>query len=470
MVILLLVWTGRNENWDNRFFSDTTAVVKHKLNTKVYDDFGATDQWSPSIAIDSSSNFVIVWLDCRNGNYDIYYQRYNSIGEAQSVNTKVNDDDKEYRYSPLIAMDKSGNFVIVWNDYRNGNWDIYYQRYNSSGIAQGENIKANDDDKEYRYSPSIAMDDSGNFVIVWDEWRGGCNYDIYYQQYNSSGEPQSGSIKVNDDVGTTRQDDPSIVMDGSGDFVIIWEDERYGNRDIYFQQYNNSGEAQGVNTKVNDDDGIAEQESPTIAMDGSGNFVIVWEDYRYGANNPEIIGQRYFSDGNANGANYRIVADGPNHGERSPVLAANNNNIVFSWMDNRRSKGWDIYAKIVGWDWDGVTSLTELGDNLPEEFVLSQNYPNPFNPITTIKYSIPSEFRNQRSEVRLIIYDILGREVATLVNQKQKPGNYEVEWDALDHSSGIYFYRLAVYPANGGAGDPSTGLSRRSRDSGTEFC
>jgi len=85
--------------------------------------------------------------------------------------------------------------------------------------------------------------------------------------------------------------------------------------------------------------------------------------------------------------------------------------------------------------------------NTLNEFSLSQNYPNPFNPSTTIKYSIPVETRRPTTagspqNVILKIYDILGREIATLVNRKQKAGNYEVQFNAKDLTSGIYFYKL----------------------------
>ncbi len=86
--------------------------------------------------------------------------------------------------------------------------------------------------------------------------------------------------------------------------------------------------------------------------------------------------------------------------------------------------------------------VEDNGSDYPNEFALSQNYPNPFNPTTTIKYSIPIDSRNEIGYVRLIIYDILGREIKTLVSEKQKPGNYEVEFDGSKLTSGIYFYRL----------------------------
>ena len=98
----------------------------------------------------------------------------------------------------------------------------------------------------------------------------------------------------------------------------------------------------------------------------------------------------------------------------------------------------------------------------PKEYALYQNYPNPFNPTTTIKYSIPrrggqanverdlSRFNGSELksalQVQLKVYDILGREVATLVNKVQRPGNYEITFDATSAnqriSSGIYFYKL----------------------------
>jgi polyhydroxybutyrate depolymerase len=73
----------------------------------------------------------------------------------------------------------------------------------------------------------------------------------------------------------------------------------------------------------------------------------------------------------------------------------------------------------------------------PQHFELSQNYPNPFNPSTTIRYSLPSS-----ANVKLCVYDLLGREIATLVNEEQFAGWKEIEWNAKDVSSGIYFYKL----------------------------
>ena len=81
----------------------------------------------------------------------------------------------------------------------------------------------------------------------------------------------------------------------------------------------------------------------------------------------------------------------------------------------------------------------------PTVFALDQNFPNPFNPSTTIQYQLPVE-----SRVSLKLYDMLGREVATLVNEERPSGYHEVRWIASNAASGVYFYRLEAQPLNGG--------------------
>ena len=87
-----------------------------------------------------------------------------------------------------------------------------------------------------------------------------------------------------------------------------------------------------------------------------------------------------------------------------------------------------------------ITDVKE--ETLPGEFALQQNYPNPCNPSTTIQYSIPGNVVETLHATSLRVFDILGNEVATLVNENKPTGNYEVKFDASNLSSGIYFYKL----------------------------
>ncbi|MFC2134451.1 M28 family peptidase, partial [Bacteroidota bacterium] len=90
------------------------------------------------------------------------------------------------------------------------------------------------------------------------------------------------------------------------------------------------------------------------------------------------------------------------------------------------------------------SEITDVDDfTLPQNFTLFQNYPNPFNSGTVISYQIPAGFDGKGSVVKLKVFDILGNEIATLVNENKSPGKYTVHFDGLNISSGVYFYTLS---------------------------
>ena len=90
----------------------------------------------------------------------------------------------------------------------------------------------------------------------------------------------------------------------------------------------------------------------------------------------------------------------------------------------------------------GQIGIHVISNEVPEKFSLSQNYPNPFNPSTKINFSIPAT--SSVAQTFLTVYDVMGREVALLVNQPLTPGIYSVDWDAASFPSGVYFYRLTT--------------------------
>ncbi|MDP2366603.1 MAG: T9SS type A sorting domain-containing protein [Ignavibacteria bacterium] len=119
---------------------------------------------------------------------------------------------------------------------------------------------------------------------------------------------------------------------------------------------------------------------------------------------------------------------------------------TYSYTDEKVSAGKYQY-RLKQIDFDGTfeySNTIEAEINPPAKFSLEQNYPNPFNPVTTIRYSIPNVTLSgvEGSRVQLKVFDVLGNEVATLVNEYKPAGNYEVEFEASKFSSGIYYYQL----------------------------
>ncbi len=174
---------------------------------------------------------------------------------------------------------------------------------------------------------------------------------------------------------------------------------------------------------------------------------------KYSAVQPAIYGDTtylyLYKNSTYSGSIVKFTNDG---GFTSPVAFGPNDNLKLLYMSSlsdasipfayvARNSDNVSYLKI-GKINNLITGVKNDNMKLPAKFSLSQNYPNPFNPTTTIEYSIPAVETRHALSVQLKIYDILGREIAALVNEKQQPGNYSVQFNAENLSSGVYFYML----------------------------
>ena len=327
-------------------------------------------QSSPSIAMDADGDFVIAWTSGaysggQDGSSDgIYAQRYNAAGEAQGPEFQVNTYTTSSQFGPSIAMDGDGDFVIAWTsgdffgDLGNPGQDgdgfgTYAQRYNATGVAQGPEFRINTFTTGSQRGPSIAMDNDGDFVITWGSYQDGSDYGIYAQRYNASGVVQGEEFQVN--TYTIRdQDSPSIAMDSDGDFVITWESvESVGYSDgvsysefgIYAQRYNAAGKTQGseflVNTYTTNS-----QSFPSIAMDSDGDFVITW--YGYGQDGPgyDVYAQRYNAAGEVQGTEFRVNTYTIGLQSSPSIAMDNNGDFVIAWVSlGQDGDGFGIFAQ-----------------------------------------------------------------------------------------------------------------------------
>jgi hypothetical protein len=119
--------------------------------------------------------------------------------------------------------------------------------------------------------------------------------------------------------------------------------------------------------------------------------------------------------------NYELIVDRIGYWSNNRIVSLNNSNL--------ENINFTLQNYLIG--------VAPPGGNIPENYSLSQNFPNPFNPITEINFGLPTE-----NFVKLVIFDIQGREIEVLANDFFKPGNHKVVWNASGNSSGIYFCKM----------------------------
>ena len=452
----VITWDDRRNgesNIDVFFQMYNPSAQAQGKNTIANDDTTKFFQTHSSVSFLNDTNFVVSWGDLRNGidDPDIYFQIFKDTDERVGTNTRVNDDQlNAFQISPSVSSFNDGSFIICWSDDRNSRYDddIYAQKFNSSGEPDGMNFRVNDDQNGMvsQFFPVVGVSLDGFYTICWQDMRLFL-FDIYAQIFDNFSERVNSSFKVNDDefsFCTHVQPDIDYASDGS--FVICWTDRRNASDDpdIYAQRYDQNGVPIGNNFRVNDDQSGAAQGSPSVSTAYDGSFIICWEDRRNGSYNSDIYAQCYDRDGNPLKNNLKVNGDQTLRAQTEPdVDLDENNNIYFVWKDNRnQGSGSDIFAKILSWDFFTELSEEKISENIPGKFMLYQNYPNPLNPITTIKYDIQKE-----GMIMIKVYNINGVHIRTLVNKKQHPGVYSTIWNGendfgISVASGLYLINM----------------------------
>ncbi|MBI3189995.1 MAG: T9SS type A sorting domain-containing protein [Ignavibacteriales bacterium] len=273
----------------------------------------------------------------------------NSILRAQwshdpNMNTAISTAANE-QLSPTLVSDGSGGAIITWFDYRNGNEDIYAQRVDATGVVQWTaNGVAICTATDAQYYPSIVSDGSGGAIMVWEDHRNGTTADYYAQRVNASGVVQwtvnGESICIT--TASTRYG-LSIISDGSGGAYIAWYDDRNGNSDIFAQRINAAGTVQWTADGIAICNAINNQYFPKLTNDANGGAIITWYDHN--GTDYDIYAQRVNGAGvvqwTANGV---AVADEANNQSVPAITSDGAGGAIITYNDSRYNAG-DIYAQ-----------------------------------------------------------------------------------------------------------------------------
>ncbi|MCZ6820165.1 MAG: T9SS type A sorting domain-containing protein, partial [Calditrichaeota bacterium] len=347
----------------------------------------------------------------------------------------------KFQQRPRIAMAPSGDFFMAMDGLSfDTNFNaVLIQQIDPEGNFVGDffNPHSSDPGPNSNHQFSDFATNGSSHVVVWQDARQDANWDITAQFYNNSG-ATGGNIKVNNgDAAGTINIWPSIAMNQSGNSVTVWADARTGaDGEIFGQLFNANGQAVGGNFQISAGQGkIMDRPETTILDDGS--FMVVWTDSTQGVSGIAAFRARgrQFS-ANATPLSDVFILPNQDFASLTTNIATDGSSYYLTWLDDRRHETYlNLFMKKMG---SLATSVATLDPILPPRFELFNAYPNPFNPSTTIQFAVPFQ-----SKVTITLFDLLGREVTTLIDEEYKPGEYKLVFEAEGLASGIYFYRIS---------------------------
>jgi len=324
---LHIVWEeNRDGNWEIYYKRSLDAGNTWSQDTRLTNDPNLSME--PSIS-GFGSNIHLVWLDTRDGNWEIYYKNSSNGGNSWSIDKRLTNNPS-YSYSPCISV-SSSNIYIVWVDERDGNAEIYYKKSNDGGNTWGNDLRLTNNPNTST-NPSIWSYGS-NIHVVWQDNRDG-NWEIYYKRSNDGGNTWSSDLRLTSNPYNSLY--PSIYG-FSSNIYIVWVDDRDGNYEIYYKKSNDGGNTWGNDLRLTNNP----QESfyPCIFVSGL-NVHVTWTDSRDG--NKEIYYKNSIDGGNTWGQDIRLT-DNPNTSQNS-FLFASGTKVHIIWTDNRDGN-WEIYYK-----------------------------------------------------------------------------------------------------------------------------
>lgn len=262
-----------------------------------------------------------------------------------------------------------------------------------------------------------------------------CDIMVQFFKYESSGRliPFGHTLQANrDNTGQTLSYRPSVAMNARGESVVVWVDYRRGDHgDVFGQRFGPDGKPIGRNYLVSTGDGMIEDLDairPEAALLDDGKSMVVWTAFESDRQN--AWGRRYEADGAPSGPPFMLDAV-QSVQTAFPDIASDGKTFTYTWMAEYEG---------IAYIYTNRSSGLEAGQNLLPDTIESlslKGYPNPFFRATTLEYTL-----KKAGNVTLIIYDLLGREVKTLVDQHQEAGSYTFSVDGEDFAMGYYVAKL----------------------------
>jgi len=451
-----------------------------------YNGPGNSDDYGSAIVLDNSGNVYVTGSSFGVGsNLDYATIKYNSDGVLQWV-ARYNGIHNSADYSYLLSIDNAGNVYVSGHEGIIDSSDFCTIKYNTNGEMQWVS-RYNGPGNFYNQTTSLVLDDLGNAYVTGSTTGIGTGfYDYVTIKYNSvtgnqewvasyngpgpgnnfdeafsSTIDESGNIYVTGSSNDNNSQGSCATIKYNSNGVQQWVARYRGTNNSYAFGYAIKSDAAGnVYVTGYSFNNVTDYDYLTIKYNSSGDelWAVNYNGTANGTDIADVIAVDNFdniyvsgrSKGTGSDDDYLTIKydssgnelwtkryNGPGNGNDRPTSLKidDNGNLYLTGYSLGSGSSTDYdYATI---KYSQSVGINQISTIIPEKFSISQNYPNPFNPTTKIKFDLKNS-----SLVKIVVFDMIGKEVATLVNENLSAGSYESNFDGSKLTSGIYFYRI----------------------------
>jgi Secretion system C-terminal sorting domain len=377
-----------------------------------------------------SSYTGAAWVFTRTGG--VWKQQGNKLVGAGAVGAA------EQGYSVSLSADGNTALVGGYTDSNHTGAAWVFARTGEVWTQQGGKLVGSGSTGSSYQGISVSISGDGNTAIIGGTADSGSVGAAWVFVRNSGVWTQQGNKLVGTGAvgGALQGYSVSLSSDGNTAIVGGWIDNNNVGAAWVFTRTAGVWTQQG--NKLVGSGGVGEAMQGSVSLSSDGNTAIIGGSGDNGTAGAAWIFTRSAGTWTQDGA--KLIGSGASGSAEqgaSVCLSGDGNTAIVGGSSDSLLRGavW-IFTR-------NATGVRELTGNIPQRFRLDQNYPNPFNPTTTINYQLPTN-----SHVTLKVYDVLGREVATLVNESKNGGSYSVTFDGSKLASGVYFYRLEAGKVN----------------------
>ena len=256
-------------------------------------------QSSAAVALAPGGEFFVVWTGASGqdgSGTGLFARRYDANGNAAGNEFRVNDYTTGGQFNAQVEADGGGNFLVVWQG-NGATFGIHARRYASGGAA-GAEFTLSESSAGYPSQPGFAMAADGSFVAAWGAGLDGSVYGVFGRRFDAAGAGLAPAFAVNTYT-TGSQSRPRVALTGGGAFTVVWQSDGQdgAGEGVFGRRFDGTGAPVAgefaINTVTTD-----AQQQPEIVADGAGGFLVVWE--RWGAPvspQPDVAGRQYDGSG-----------------------------------------------------------------------------------------------------------------------------------------------------------------------------